>query len=58
METERDYYFGKLREVEILTQNLESPEELSKTDLSSLIKNLQDILYKDADNAEFGGSGC
>lgn len=52
LETERDYYFGKLREIEILCQNLDpkesgSTEALGQYSTLELVTEIQRILYKE-----------
>jgi len=55
--SERDYYFGKLREIEILTQTLEVQPNPELTSVQ-LIQTLQKILYKnDDDDKEEEGEG-
>jgi len=46
LETERDYYFQKLREIEILTQTAESDAAASMT-VPGLLQKVQEILYKE-----------
>lgn len=46
LENERDYYFGKLRDIEILTQTLEDQANPDMT-IAQLIQTMQKILYKD-----------
>lgn len=48
LEGERDYYFGKLRDIEILTQTLEENPNPQLTS-AQLIETVQKILYKDDD---------
>lgn len=62
LETERDYYFKKLREVEILTQTLESNGKDSTVQgltTAELLKEIQRILYKEEPEleGEEGGAG-
>jgi len=45
LEQERDFYFAKLREIEILTQTLEDSPEVST--VQQLIETFQRILYKE-----------
>jgi RP/EB family microtubule-associated protein len=54
LEGERDYYFRKLRDIEILCQNLEAPETHKDMDVTKLVSNVQAILYArdDGENAE------
>ena len=48
MEAERDFYFSKLRDIEILLQNL--PKEEEDTVAARLSKNLFKILYATEDD--------
>ncbi|CAD7927171.1 unnamed protein product [Amoebophrya sp. A25] len=61
LETERDYYFHKLREIEILSQTLDpddpaSTNALQQMDVGTLVKEVQRILYKE-DGPETAGAG-
>lgn len=54
LETERNFYFNKLREIEILTQNIEtafdkddaSSKEIQKMPIQELVKQVQEILWQ------------
>lgn len=56
LENERDYYFGKLREIEILTQTLETQPNPDLT-AAQLLETLQKILYKDDEEEADEGEG-
>jgi microtubule-associated protein, RP/EB family len=52
LEKERDFYFSKLRDIELLLQTaIEQDPELDK-DENGLIKNIQTILYSTEDGFE------
>jgi microtubule-associated protein, RP/EB family len=52
LEKERDFYFSKLRDIELLVQNaLETQPEL-ETDENGLVKNIQTILYSTEEGFE------
>jgi microtubule-associated protein, RP/EB family len=52
LEKERDFYFSKLRDIELLLQTaLEQDSELEK-DENGLVKNIQAILYSTEDGFE------
>jgi len=50
LEKERDFYFGKLRDIEILCQEQENNEGMSE-DMSTLIDTIKKIMYA-TDEAE------
>jgi len=43
LEKERDFYFGKLRDIEILIQNLDGDSEPEH--LKALLPSIQQVLY-------------
>jgi microtubule-associated protein, RP/EB family len=52
LEKERDFYFSKLRDIELLLQNaVETDPELEK-DENGLVKNIQTILYSTEEGFE------
>lgn len=52
LETERDFYFQKLRDIEILCQALEAHPDPNMT-VSRFVENVQRILYAKDDDEEF-----
>ncbi|KAI9371888.1 EB1 protein [Aspergillus egyptiacus] len=57
LEKERDFYFAKLRDIELLLQNaIEAEPELEKDD-DSLVKHIQGILYSTEDGFEIPAEG-
>jgi len=61
LETERDYYFHKLREIEILSQTLDPTDDASgaaiaEMDVPKLVCEVQRILYKEDHSAEEGAA--
>ncbi|KAL2814227.1 calponin homology domain-containing protein [Aspergillus cavernicola] len=57
LEKERDFYFAKLRDIELLLQNaIEADPELEKDD-DSLVKHIQGILYSTEDGFEIPAEG-
>ncbi|KAL4882891.1 calponin homology domain-containing protein [Aspergillus karnatakaensis] len=57
LEKERDFYFAKLRDIELLLQNaIEADPELEK-DEDSLVKHIQGILYSTEEGFEIPAEG-
>jgi RP/EB family microtubule-associated protein len=57
LERERDFYFGKLRDIELLIQQaVEEDPEIEK-DEDGLIKHIQNILYSTEDGFEIPAEG-
>ncbi|KAL3479265.1 calponin homology domain-containing protein [Aspergillus californicus] len=57
LEKERDFYFAKLRDIELLLQTaIEADPELEKED-DSLVKHIQGILYSTEDGFEIPAEG-
>ncbi|KAL4916310.1 calponin homology domain-containing protein [Aspergillus aurantiobrunneus] len=57
LEKERDFYFAKLRDIELLLQNaIEADPELEKDD-DSLVKHIQGILYSTEEGFEIPAEG-
>jgi RP/EB family microtubule-associated protein len=54
LEKERDFYFQKLRDIEILLQDVAAMEEPPTVD--ELVQTIQDILYSTGDGVD-GGEG-
>ncbi|KAI9138982.1 calponin homology domain-containing protein, partial [Paraphysoderma sedebokerense] len=54
LETERDFYFGKLRDIEIIiqTKNTSTPPELLSPELRDFMKEMTDILYSTEEGFE------
>lgn len=52
MERERDYYFGKLREVEVFCTGLQDDESRGQVSVEKFITDIQSILYAEADEGE------
>jgi RP/EB family microtubule-associated protein len=58
LERERDFYFGKLRDIELLVQQaVEEDPEIEK-DEDGLIKHIQNILYSTEDGFEIPAEGA
>lgn len=49
LERERDFYYGKLREIEILCQNTTTVENGVEEDKSTLVEKILNILYATED---------
>ena len=52
LEKERDFYFSKLRDIELLLQNAVEQEPSLETDDNGLVKNIQTILYSTEEGFE------
>ncbi|OAL29196.1 hypothetical protein AYO20_09249 [Fonsecaea nubica] len=52
LEKERDFYFSKLRDIELLLQNAVEQEPSLETDANGLVKNIQTILYSTEEGFE------
>ena len=52
LEKERDFYFSKLRDIELLLQNAIEQDPSIETDDNGLIKNIQNILYSTKEGFE------
>ncbi|KIX97172.1 uncharacterized protein Z520_07286 [Fonsecaea multimorphosa CBS 102226] len=52
LEKERDFYFSKLRDIELLLQNAVEQDPSLETDENGLIKNIQTILYSTEEGFE------
>ncbi len=52
LEKERDFYFSKLRDIELLIQNAIEQDPSIETDENGLIKNIQTILYSTEEGFE------
>lgn len=60
LETERNFYFNKLREIEIMTQNIEdaflkddsTSKQIQEMPIRDLVKEIQDILWQKASGFE------
>lgn len=57
LETERDFYFQKLRDIEILCQTLEAHPDPNMT-VNKFVENVQRILYAKDDEEEDGLDDC
>ncbi|KAF2668137.1 putative microtubule binding protein [Microthyrium microscopicum] len=58
LERERDFYFAKLRDIELLIQNaIEADPELDKED-DNILKNIQAILYSTEEGFEIPAEGA
>jgi RP/EB family microtubule-associated protein len=57
LEKERDFYFGKLREIEILIQEQLDIEEQAGEPEVSCIKDIQAILYRTEEGFEVPPEG-
>jgi len=55
LEKERDFYFGKLRDIEILVQNLDGNSEPDNIKL--LLPSIQQVLYSTEDGFEAPPAG-
>ena len=44
LEKERDFYFGKLREIEVICQDVETQEEAGET-MKEMCSRIMEILY-------------
>ena len=51
LEKERDFYFGKLREIELLCQEREDDDMQDNEPLSTLVNTIKEIMYA-TDDAE------
>lgn len=52
LEKERDFYFSKLRDIELLLQNAVEQDPTLEADENGLIKNIQTILYSTEEGFE------
>ncbi|KIW90238.1 uncharacterized protein Z519_08882 [Cladophialophora bantiana CBS 173.52] len=52
LEKERDFYFSKLRDIELLLQNAVEQDPSLETDENGLVKNIQTILYSTEEGFE------
>lgn len=52
LEKERDFYFGKLRDIEVLIQSRAGESEADDGPVSSLCKEVQSILYSTEEGFE------
>lgn len=52
LEKERDFYFSKLRDIELLIQNAVEQDPSLETDDNGLVKNIQTILYSTEEGFE------
>ncbi|KIW35612.1 uncharacterized protein PV07_02298 [Cladophialophora immunda] len=52
LEKERDFYFSKLRDIELLLQNAVEQDPSLETDDNGLVKNIQTILYSTEEGFE------
>lgn len=52
LEKERDFYFSKLRDIELLLQTAVENEPAIENDENGLVKNIQAILYSTEEGFE------